>query len=96
MLSADLRSERCKKCVNLVELVKSFPRNSYLSSTCKIGVDPAANEPLKVWRRFNSFFQFTPYARLELMSYRRDDRVVFLVFYGLPLLHEPGQHLLVD
>ena len=44
--------------------------NEYLLA--KIGVDAAENEPLKVWRKFNSLFIFLlsckPWARLRFPS----------------------------
>ena len=42
-----------QKYVNRVDVVKSFPANSY-SLLVKIGIDTAENEPLKVWRKFRN------------------------------------------
>ena len=53
-----------QKSVNLFDLVKSFHTSiSYL--LVNIGFDTAENEPLKVWRCFNSCLQFTPHLREE-------------------------------
>ena len=38
-----------QECVNLVDLVKSFPTNSNEHLLAKIGVDKAENEPLNVF-----------------------------------------------
>ena len=41
--------QKLQKCVNFVDLVKSFPNsNEYLLA--KLGVDTAENDPLKIWR----------------------------------------------
>ena len=41
--------------VHFVDLVKSFPTSIYYI-LANIGVDTAENEPLRMWRCFNSFF----------------------------------------
>ena len=46
MFCENLRPERCKKYVNLVDLVKSFPTSIYYL-LAKFGFETAENESLK-------------------------------------------------
>ena len=53
-----------QKHVNLVDLVKSF-LTSINYVVAKVGVDTPENEPLKVWRWFNSFIHSPPSGRRD-------------------------------
>ena len=46
-----------QKCVDLVDLVKSFQTKIYLQ---KIGVDTAENEPLEVWGKIQFIIHSPP------------------------------------
>ena len=53
MFCENLRPERCKKYVNLVDLVKSFP-TSIFYLFANIGFDTTKNEPSKVCKVLDS------------------------------------------